>query len=183
MGGRRTASLVSAALWTAGTVVLPLSTSLVLLGFAARAAEWLSALRQTSRPGACAAAACRGRHPDRGGGRPSDGFEIRRSPAALSPGPALCPRQGVALDRSTLADWVGRAAFLLRPLHERMLTVLKASPKQFADETTAPVLDPGRGRTKIVQLWAYAPTTGPGRAPIRRALSMSMRQIARRRGR
>lgn len=65
-------------------------------------------------------------------------------------------RQGVILDRSTLADWVGRAAFLLRPVHERMLAVLKASPKLFADETTAPVLDPGRGRTKTGQLFAYA---------------------------
>lgn len=65
-------------------------------------------------------------------------------------------RQGVALDRSTLADWVGRAAFLLRPVHKRLLAVLKTSPKLFADETTAPVLDPGRGRTKTGQLWAYA---------------------------
>ncbi|MFG1379836.1 IS66 family transposase, partial [Xanthobacter autotrophicus] len=65
-------------------------------------------------------------------------------------------RQGIALDRSTLADWIGRAAFLLRPVHERMLAVLKASPKLFADETTAPVLDPGRGRTKTGQLFAYA---------------------------
>ena len=65
-------------------------------------------------------------------------------------------RQGVKLDRSTLADWTGRAAFLLRPIHERLLQTLKASPKLFADETTAPVLDPGRGRTKTGQLWAYA---------------------------
>lgn len=65
-------------------------------------------------------------------------------------------RQGVALDRSTLADWVGRAAFLLRPVHERLLAKLKASPKLFADETTAPVLDPGRGQTKTGQLFAYA---------------------------
>jgi transposase len=65
-------------------------------------------------------------------------------------------RQGLDLDRSTLADWVGRAAFLLRPVHERLLTILKASSKLFADETTAPVLDPGRGRTKTGQLWAYA---------------------------
>jgi hypothetical protein len=60
------------------------------------------------------------------------------------------------LDRSTLADWVGRAAWLLRPVHERLLDTLKASTKLFADETTAPVLDPGRGRTKTGQLWAYA---------------------------
>jgi transposase len=65
-------------------------------------------------------------------------------------------RQGIKLDRSTLADWVGRAAFLLRPVHERLLETLKRSEKLFADETTAPVLDPGRGRTKTGQLWAYA---------------------------
>ena len=65
-------------------------------------------------------------------------------------------RQGVRLDRSTLADWVGHAAFHLRPIHERILADLRSSTKLFADETTAPVLDPGRGRTKTGQLWAYA---------------------------
>jgi transposase len=65
-------------------------------------------------------------------------------------------RQGINLDRSTLADWVGRAAWLLWPVHERLLMMLKGSAKLFADETTAPVLDPGRGRTKTGQLWAYA---------------------------
>src|SRR5512136_145156 len=65
-------------------------------------------------------------------------------------------RQGIALDRSTLADWVGRAAWHLRPVHERLLECIRASTKIFADETRAPVLDPGRGRTKTGQLWAYA---------------------------
>jgi hypothetical protein len=65
-------------------------------------------------------------------------------------------RQGINLDRSTLADWVGRAAWHLRPVHERLLGKLKSSPKLFADETTAPVLDPGRGKTKTGQLWASA---------------------------
>jgi transposase len=65
-------------------------------------------------------------------------------------------RQGIELDRSTLASWTGRAAFLLRPVHQRLLENLRASSKLFADETTLPVLDPGRGRTKTGQLWAYA---------------------------
>ena len=65
-------------------------------------------------------------------------------------------RQGIQLDRSTLADWTGRAAWYLRPLREHILERLRRSQRLFADETTAPVLDPGRGRTKTGQLWAYA---------------------------
>ncbi len=65
-------------------------------------------------------------------------------------------RQGVHLDRSTLADWVGRAAWWLTPLRDHLLGQLRRSAKLFADETTCPVLDPGRGRTKTGQLWAYA---------------------------
>jgi transposase len=74
-------------------------------------------------------------------------------------------RQGVNLDRSTLADWVGHAAFLLRPVYQRLLDRLRASPKLFADETTAPVLDPGRGRTKTGQLFAYARDDRPWGGP------------------
>lgn len=65
-------------------------------------------------------------------------------------------RQGIQLDRSTLADWVGRAAWYLRPMRDHILERLRRSERLFADETTAPVLDPGRGRTKTGQLWAYA---------------------------
>ena len=65
-------------------------------------------------------------------------------------------RQGIELDRSTLADWVGRAAAELQPLHERLFEHLKRSPKLFMDETRAPVLDPGRKRTKSGYLWAVA---------------------------
>jgi transposase len=70
-------------------------------------------------------------------------------------------RQGIELDRSTLADWVGHAAWHLRPLQERLLVRLKERPRLFADETTAPVLDPGRGCTKTGQLWAYAADDRP----------------------
>lgn len=65
-------------------------------------------------------------------------------------------RQGILLDRSTLADWVGRAAWYLRPLRDHILQRLRRSERLFADETTAPVLDPGCGRTKTGQIWAYA---------------------------
>jgi transposase len=75
-------------------------------------------------------------------------------------------RQGVVLDRSTLCDWVGRACWWLAPLHELMMTAVLASPKIFADDTTLPVLDPGRGKTKTGRLWCYAvdnrPWQGPG---------------------
>lgn len=74
-------------------------------------------------------------------------------------------RDGLALDRSTLADWVGRAAWWLRPLHGRLLDQLRASAKLFSDETPAPVLDPGRGRTKTGQLWAYARDDRPWGGP------------------
>lgn len=65
-------------------------------------------------------------------------------------------RAGIALNRSTLADWVGKAAFHLRPIALRMAELMKRSTKLFLDETTAPVLNPGRGRTKTGYLWALA---------------------------
>ncbi|MGE0155336.1 MAG: IS66 family transposase [Reyranellaceae bacterium] len=74
-------------------------------------------------------------------------------------------RQGIDLDRSTLADWVGRAAWYLRPLHAHLLADLRQSGKLFADETPAPVLDPGRGRTKTGQFWAYARDDRPWGGP------------------
>jgi transposase len=65
-------------------------------------------------------------------------------------------RQSIELDRSTLANWVGRAAWWLKPVHERLLAEIVGSEKIFADDTPVPVLDPGRGRTKTGRLWAYA---------------------------
>lgn len=78
-----------------------------------------------------------------------DGLPLYRQSQMLA-------RQGVALDRSTLGNWVGRACWWLTPLYDLIVSTVLASSKLFADDTTLPVLDPGRGRTKTGRLWCYA---------------------------
>ena len=68
----------------------------------------------------------------------------------------ILARQGIAIDRSVLACWVGYAAAEIKPLWRLMREELLRSTKLFADETTAPVLDPGRGRTKTGYFWVLA---------------------------
>lgn len=65
-------------------------------------------------------------------------------------------RQGIEIDRSTLAFWTGYAAAELTPLWALMRDELLAADKLFVDETRAPVLDPGRGRTKTGYFWTIA---------------------------
>jgi transposase len=74
-------------------------------------------------------------------------------------------RHGVELNRSTLANWVGGAAWWLEPLRARLAAHLFASDKLFADDTPIPVLDPGRGRTKTGRLWVYARDDQPWSGP------------------
>ncbi len=64
-------------------------------------------------------------------------------------------RQGVDLDRSTLADWIGGIARLVSPLSELIGRYVTTASKVHADDTTVPVLDPGRGRAKTGRLWVY----------------------------
>lgn len=65
-------------------------------------------------------------------------------------------RQGVVLDRSTLAFWVGYAAAEVAPVVSRLRELVLSSTRIFADETVVPVLDPGRGKTKHGYFWAVA---------------------------
>lgn len=58
-------------------------------------------------------------------------------------------RQGIDLDRSTLAAWVGKSALELTPVYNALMADLKRSTKIFMDETPAPVLPPGRKRPKL----------------------------------
>ena len=62
-------------------------------------------------------------------------------------------RLGLELHRATLADWVGKASFHLRPVVDCLAADLKRSGKLGVDETPVRVLDPGRGRTKTGYMW------------------------------
>ncbi len=64
-------------------------------------------------------------------------------------------REGVDLDRSTLAGWVGATSELLAPLVEAVRDHIMAASKLHADDTPVPVLAPGNGKTKIGRLWTY----------------------------
>ncbi|MEZ5727433.1 MAG: IS66 family transposase [Burkholderiaceae bacterium] len=71
-------------------------------------------------------------------------------------------RQGVELDRSTLADWVGSAARLLEPLERALGRYVMAADKLHADDTPIEVLQPGRGTTKTGRIWTYVRDDRPG---------------------
>jgi transposase len=77
-------------------------------------------------------------------------------------------REGVDLDRSTLAGWVGASSELLAPLVEALRKHVLSARKIHADDTPVPVLAPGNGKTKTGRLWTYVRderTAGESTAP------------------
>ncbi len=64
-------------------------------------------------------------------------------------------RQGVEIERSTLAGWVGASSALLDPLVDALREHVLAGRKIHADDTPMPVLAPGTGKTKTGRLWTY----------------------------
>ena len=73
-------------------------------------------------------------------------------------------RQGIELERSTLADWVGGASGLLDPLVEALRRYVLTAGKLHADDTRVPVLAPGTGKTKTGRLWTYVRDDRPAGA-------------------
>src|SRR6218665_3588255 len=69
---------------------------------------------------------------------------------------AIFGRAGLAIPRSTLAQWVGSCGVQLRPLVEAMKAELLQHRVPHADETPVSMLKPGNGRTHRAYLWAYA---------------------------
>ena len=77
------------------------------------------------------------------------------TPSPLYRHERIFAREGVALSRQVLAGWMGHVGFHLEPLADRILQIIRAGPRVFADETTLPTLAPGLGRTKTGWLWTY----------------------------
>ena len=71
-------------------------------------------------------------------------------------------REGLDLDRSTLADWVGKSTALLEPLADAIGRYVLS-----ADDTPISMLAPGTGKTQTARLWTYARDERPwgGDAP------------------
>ena len=57
-------------------------------------------------------------------------------------------REGLDIDRSQLAEWLGHVAWLLKPLGELVAEHVMAGRVIHADDTPVPVLAPGTGKTK-----------------------------------
>ncbi|HBP0494408.1 TPA: IS66 family transposase, partial [Pseudomonas aeruginosa] len=69
---------------------------------------------------------------------------------------AIFGRAGLAIPRSTLAQWVGSCGVQLQPLVDAMRTELLQRRVLHADETPVSMLKPGNGKAHRAYLWAYA---------------------------
>ena len=68
----------------------------------------------------------------------------------------IMAREGIDIDRSTLAGWVGRSAHMLERLSDKIRDHVMGAPALFADDTTIKLLAPGNGKTKTARLWIYS---------------------------
>ena len=94
-------------------------------------------------------------------GKYLDGLPLYRQSAILA-------REGIEIERATLADWVGHAAWWVTPLAELIGTHVMAAPIIHTDDTPIAVLAPGNGKTRTGRLWTYVVDERPwqgGRAP------------------
>ena len=77
-----------------------------------------------------------------------DGLPLYRQSAILA-------REGIEIERATLADWVGHAAWWVTPLAELIGVHVLAAPIIHTDDTPIAVLAPGNGKTRTGRLWTY----------------------------
>ena len=70
---------------------------------------------------------------------------------------SIFARAGLAIPRSTLAQWVGTCGVRLQPLVDALKAEILGHRVLHADETPVQMLKPGKGATHRAYLWAYAP--------------------------
>jgi transposase len=89
-----------------------------------------------------------------------DGLPLFRQSVILA-------REGVEIDRATLADWIGRTAWWLKPLAELIGQHVMAQTLLWTDDTPIRTLDPGAGKTRLSRMWCYAfdPRAYAGQGP------------------
>ncbi len=75
-------------------------------------------------------------------------------------------REGLDLDRSTLAGWVGGVSSAITPLLEQLRRYVMAAQKLHGDDTPVPVLAPGTGKTKTGRLWTYVRDDRPAGSEV-----------------
>jgi hypothetical protein len=88
-------------------------------------------------------------------------------------------REGVDLDRPTLADRVGLSSYLVSSLVHQIRSHVLAASKLHADDTPVPVLAPGMGRTKTARLWTYVRDDRPAADDTPPAVWFATRKIVK----
>ena len=88
-----------------------------------------------------------------------DGIPLYRQSVILA-------REGVDIDRATMAEWMGHVAWWVRPLAERIGQYVMMQSVIWTDDTPIRTLAPGAGKTCLSRFWCYAvdprPYKGPG---------------------
>jgi transposase len=72
---------------------------------------------------------------------------------------AIFERAGMAIARSTLAQWVGECGVQLQPLVDALAAEMLQHRVLHADETPVAMLKPGHGKTHRAYLWSYCTTS------------------------
>ena len=88
-------------------------------------------------------------------------------------------REGIDLDRSTLADWVGKSTALLEPLADAIGRHVLGGPAIFADDTPIKLQAPGNGKTRTARIWTYVRDERPWLGPDPPAACYRFTSIAR----
>jgi hypothetical protein len=68
---------------------------------------------------------------------------------------AILAREGIEIERATLADWVGHAAWWVTPLAAMIGAYVMAASVIHTDDTPIAVLAPGNSKTRTGRIWIY----------------------------